>query len=312
MATKVIVDVDTGVDDAIAILTLLADSEIELLSVTTVTGNIDCVQAAKNTKLMLTKGGSPDVPISTGATKSRSGRKAASAHHVHGSDGLGEIADKYWGTVSETPVFPGNATETLVAAAEKYGPELTIVATGPLTNIANAVLADPVAMSSIRSLFVMGGGFRNGNVTPYAEFNANFDPIAFSTVLHSEMNITLFPLDVTEQVVITRDDITTNLSGDLQQLIVEMTGKYIEFHQKAVGINGFFVHDALPIIALSRPALFQFEAANVYVVTHPENSSYCGQTLRFLPQSDAKETRLAMNCDVRAIKQRIWSLLNTL
>jgi purine nucleosidase len=162
------------------------------------------------------------------------------------------------------------AVPAILEAVGRYGEDLTMAASGPLTNIAAAIQADPQAMSAVREILVMGGAvFCAGNVTPYAEFNSWCDPEALRIVVESGLPVRLFPLDVTHQVRLLVSDIKRHQAAcpHLAALIQEITAVSARFHYQRYGVDGLFVHDTLPIAWMIAPELFRFQTVRLAVDT---------------------------------------------
>ena len=181
-------DCDTGIDDALAIGLLLAHDDVTLAGIGTVNGNTSAVQAAANTAGLLELAGRPDIPVAVGP-----GDHGAGARHVHGGNGVGGVR------LPAGPAHdPRTAPELLIDLARRHAGELHLLATGPCTNLAAALRAEPRLPELIASVTVMGGAVRvPGNVNPYAEANLAGDPAAVAAVLAAPWPVTLVPLDVT-------------------------------------------------------------------------------------------------------------------
>ena len=188
---KVILDVDTGVDDAFAILFASRHPEIELLGITCVDGNTNLVQVVRNTLTVLDAAEAPDIPVSAGATKPLLG-SSLYAEHVHGSDGLGDIGAK----PSQRKVDPRPAVELIRDLIESSDEPLTLIPLGPLTNIALFLRAFPKSAAKLKQIVLMGGSASEGNATPTAEFNIWHDPEAAGIVFTSDVPIVMYGLDV--------------------------------------------------------------------------------------------------------------------
>jgi purine nucleosidase len=251
--TKMILDVDTGIDDALAIAYAVASPEIELLAITVSYGNTPIGNAFRNTcellKLMKVQ-----VPTYKGADKPLS-RSADFTGIFHGRDGLG-------GTLGEV-IHPdqtlANAVEFIIEQAHLYGKELTIVTTGPLTNLAHAITKDPSIVALIGSVVIMGGAVMTpGNVTKFAEANIIVDAEAASIVLESELPITLVGLDVTRKTLLTGEDMQRwrDKGTEISTLFANFTEYYLnvykEYHPY---LQGCALHDPLAVAVAKDPTL---------------------------------------------------------
>ncbi|WP_240686875.1 nucleoside hydrolase [Amycolatopsis suaedae] len=190
-----VIDTDPGIDDAVALLYLAAQPGVEIAAVGTVHGNVEATAGARNALQILDVAGLADVPVAIGAARPLA-QPPTFAEFIHGADGLGghgvELADGR-GTVEES------AAEQLVRLARRHPGELTVLAIGPLTNLALALLLEPRLPALLRSVVVMGGSVNApGNITGQAEANTAHDPEAADLVYGAGLNLTLVGLDVTE------------------------------------------------------------------------------------------------------------------
>jgi pyrimidine-specific ribonucleoside hydrolase len=205
----VLLDVDTGVDDALAILFAVAHPEIELLGITCVAGNTSLENVVANTLRVLDVAGAPPVPVAGGALRPLI--EAARASHVHGSDGLGELSTDpdFAQPHSTRAADPRHAVDLLrdllLAAAEP----VTIVALAPQTNLALLLRQHPELAPRIERILFMGGSAGVGNATPVAEFNVWHDPEAAAIVLDSGVPTFMYGLDVFNQVTVDQADADT-------------------------------------------------------------------------------------------------------
>ena len=215
MATKkLILDLDMGVDDAMALAYAIASPEVELVGITTCFGNVRVEQSAHNCLAVLDLLGRPEVPVYLGADRPVKATEPytppASTTLIHGKNGIGgaSVPASPYEPVGATSADGNAAVDYLIDAARTYGPDLVYVATGPLTNLALALERDAAAMMSIGRVVVMGGALTvPGNVSAGAEANMASDPEAADAVLRSGRKLTMVGLDVTHRVVLTRRDV---------------------------------------------------------------------------------------------------------
>ncbi|HQZ35893.1 MAG TPA: nucleoside hydrolase [Ilumatobacteraceae bacterium] len=203
--TTVLVDCDTGIDDAMALLYLLACDHIEIVGITSVFGNNTAQRCAHNTLRVLTLAGRTDIPVAVGAEMPLVGEVTYLATHVHGTDGLGDA-----GLPDDVAVelCTSTAVELISAAARQYPGALRILALGPLTNLAMALRADPALTGLVADVVIMGGAAdAPGNQTPAAEANIVHDPEAAAEVLGAAWATTLVPLDVTMTEIVTEQHV---------------------------------------------------------------------------------------------------------
>lgn len=242
--TSIILDVDTGIDDALAIATAARSASIDLVACTVVWGNVDVVQGARNTSEVLALAGRDDVPVAVGAAGPYDGRDAWYSPHVHGADGQGGHAD-----LAFSPLLSERtAVETIVAASHAVE-DLELVAVGPLTNLAHALDADASLPERIRQVTIMGGAvLRHGNVSEFAEANIHHDPEAAAKVFAASWEVTLVGLDVTMDSVIT-DEMRRRLAGGdaLGRRLAAMLDAYMDFYEPVLGRRAAVNHDAVAL-----------------------------------------------------------------
>lgn len=262
---KIILDVDTGADDALAILLAARSPEVELLGCTSVAGNVTVEQTTLNTLAVLEIAGKKDVPVARGAAHPLV-RRLSTATFFHGPKGLGgaEVPPP-----SGQPL-PQPAPAFLVEMANQYQSELVLVATGPLTNLALALLIDPDFGRKLKKLVIMGGAVRApGNITPAAEANFYNDPEAAQAVFQSGANITLVGLDVTDRTILYWSEIA-HLDEKLTDLepSVRLALDILRFYTHTHGVDGgAHLHDPLALGVAIWPDLVQTERMQVEVET---------------------------------------------
>lgn len=280
MPKKVIIDCDVGVDDALALILAYHSPELNIKAITAVNGNVPLNQVFENIKKVLTIIRPKNLPvIAKGAERSLS-RKKIHAHSIHGEDGLGGAKielneeDKFWEISSK------KAYELIIDMIYKYKGELTIIATGPLTNLSLIIQKDLKALKMVKEIIIMGGAVKTGgNVTPYAEFNIYCDPIAAKTVIESGLPITLVPLDVTHKVNLTSKNMEERVipfQNPFSKFIVEATGYDTNrhlFRNKEL----IHLHDPLAVAVAIDPTLVEKERLRLHVET--ENGINYGRIL---------------------------------
>lgn len=254
-----LVDVDTGIDDAVA-LALAIGLEANLVGVSTVAGNVPIDAATRNTIDVLSYLGATSVPVHRGASRPLVA-PYEDATHVHGGNGLGG-AELPTGAIDQAMV-PGPAA--IIQAAAAHAGELTVVTLGPLTNLAIAINVRPEIVRQIRKVVAMGGAYSvAGNVTSHAEFNVYVDPEAAHQVFNAGFSdITLVGLDVTHRTALVRDvweriDPAAKGGAGLLRLILDRT-----FTERRM--DGFFLHDPLALAVALYPELVRTERYDVSV-----------------------------------------------
>jgi purine nucleosidase len=274
---RIILDCDPGRDDALAIaLTLASPEEIELLGITTVAGNVPLELTQRNARFLCELCGQVDVPVYAGARRPLT-RAPVTAEAVHGRSGLeGLEVDE-----PSMPLRDQHAvdfiTETLRASGEEG---ITLVACGPLTNIAMVVSDSPKVLPNVRQIVLMGGVSRvGGNVTPVAEFNIHADPEAAATVFACGRPITVFSLDATYQVLSGPDHAgrLESLGGAAAQRLASLLRPFGGGAKGRFGPDHTPLHDPCTVAWLLRPHLF--EAQSVPVVVETEGAHTLGATV---------------------------------
>ncbi len=277
MTRTVILDCDPGHDDAMAIL--LAAKTLEVLGITTVAGNQSIDKVTTNALKVVELAGLTRIPVAQGAAYPLV-RPPRHAPEIHGQTGL------------DGPVLPVPTTKTVNVHAVDFIIEtvmrtdgITLVPTGPLTNIALALRKEPRITGRVPEICLMGGSLTHGNVTAAAEFNIYFDPEAAHAVFTSGIPIKMVGLNVTEQVIATppRRQQLRALGTRVARAAAEMLDFYSGALERAYGLQGGAMHDPLAVAALIDPAILQFERMHVAVELAGQYT--LGQTLcdsRFL------------------------------
>ncbi|MEX0625477.1 MAG: nucleoside hydrolase [Chloroflexota bacterium] len=253
----VLLDVDTGIDDMIALLIAATAPELNLRGVTCVAGNVEIHHVARNTGKILRLVGRGDVPVSIGAARPLH-RRLRTAPDTHGPTGTGYVEltgeDPELGSTDYTAV---PAPRYLAAHIERHPGELSVVALGPLTNLASAVLNGVDLAGGLRELIWMGGTLEErGNTTETGEWNACVDPEAAEAVLAAGAISRIFPLDATQDLIFTLEDLDALPGTPLSAIVRDAVRFYISFHRHAEGIDGCYLHDPVTLIgSLLRPDL---------------------------------------------------------
>ncbi len=244
--TPVLVDCDTGIDDAMALLYLLAHDEVKLVGITTVFGNNTAQQCATNSLRVLELAGRTDVPVAIGAENPLVGEVTYLATHVHGADGLGDAGLP--ATIS-TPPTSLTAVELIDEVSRRYPGELRILAVGPLTNLAHALDQLPSLAERVRDVVIMGGAAdAPGNQSPAAEANIIHDPEAAQRVITAAWETTLVPLDVTMREMLTEAHRDALLATGMS--VPAFVAAITEFYMGGYGMESYGTfsspcHDAL-------------------------------------------------------------------
>jgi inosine-uridine nucleoside N-ribohydrolase len=251
--TPLLVDCDPGQDDAIALLLALASPELELLGVTTVAGNQTLDKVTANAIRVLELAERGDVPVAAGADRPLAGDLvvAADAHGASGLDGP-DLPPPRADPVAE------HAVDFLAARILGSEQPVTLVATGPLTNVALLLDAHPQAAARLGRVVLMGGAIAEGNQTASAEYNVWVDPEAAARVFAGGLDLTMVGLDVTNRAVLTRAHAEgLRTEGAVGEAVAAMLDVYGAFYEEAYEHGGCPVHDALALASVVRPELLQ-------------------------------------------------------
>jgi purine nucleosidase len=268
----IILDVDTGIDDALAMSYALNSPELELLGFTTCFGNVSVAEATRNTLAVLEKAGKR-IPVYAGADQTFTRRKKKGwAKHVHGEDGLGN-------TLKNDPIAQAEsqfAPEFMIEQVKNRPHEITIIAVGPLTNLALAIKRAPEIIPLVKEVVIMGGAVKvPGNVNAYAEANMIADPEAAEYVFSSGLKVTLVGLDVTMQTLLPKAKLNEwRAAGkETADFFADMTEFYIEYYESFYpGIGGCALHDPLAVGGAIDSSFVTTETMNVKVVTEGEEA----------------------------------------
>jgi purine nucleosidase len=260
---RIIIDTDPGIDDSLAILLALASPEIQLEGLTVVHGNSSTKQGVINALSVLELAGASHIPVAYGCDLPLV-QPSLLAPETHGNKGLGyaRLPDP-----RSRPIVQ-KGSDFLIEQIMSNPGEITLVAVGPMTNIALAIRQEPRIVEAVKEVFVMGGALRHeGNTTPLAEFNTYVDPHAAHIVYHSGMPITLTPLDVTYQCILLAEDVARlqRIDSPIPDFIADATRFYMEFHDEYQGIQGCVINDPLTLALTFTPDLCNYEEQYVDV-----------------------------------------------
>ncbi|MCB5161280.1 nucleoside hydrolase [Marinomonas algarum] len=278
MARKIIIDTDPGIDDAMAILFAFQAPQLEVLGLTTTFGNVS-VELATQNAIKLTEIAKVTVPVAKGVAIPSQIAPRPHPDFVHGKDGFGNI---------DLPAPQGKAIEKsaaqfIVDTVREFPGEVTLIALGPLGNLAKALELDPEVANLVDEVVLMGGtAIEYGNVSPVAEANIMNDPHAADKVFTAPWQVTMIGLDVTHQVLLDND-----ILGRIRQANPEEGGflfdcaqYYIDFYSSRFDMNGCYFHDASTIAYVMDPSIFGVELGAVRVACEGIG---IGQTI-FAPQ----------------------------
>lgn len=292
------IDCDPGVDDAAALLLAGRMPELELVGLSAVAGNVCLAQACSNL-LKLREQMGAKAPVYAGAPGPLH-RPAIDAVAFHGRDGLGGVAlPEAKGRAEETPAWDG-----LYQAARRRPGGLTLIALGPLTNVAVAFRRYPDLPRLLRRLLLMGGAIRGGNRTPFAEFNILADPEAAALVFAAELPVVMFGLDVTLQAYMTPDQWRELAKGSETVRLLAAMQQAAMTRVMAQGAPGIAMHDPCPVLYAADPSLFEGASASIQVAT---DGPQLGRTLA--RWSESGNCRVMLQVDRSAFLDRVFQIL---
>ena len=302
MATPIVLDCDPGHDDAVAMLLAAGNDAIDLLAITTVAGNCPLDLATRNARRVAALAGLTGVPIAAGAAGPLRG-ELVTAPDIHGRTGL----DGYELRSGEAPLDPRSAQELLAATLEGASEPVTLVPTGPLTNIAELLSSRPDLHARIREIVLMGGSTGRGNTTPAAEFNVFVDPEAAAIVFESGLPVTMIGLNLTHQARATPEVLARvrALDGEPARAVEGWMGFFGAAYERVHGEWAPPVHDPCTIAMLIDPALIR--AVDTFVAVETEGRWTRGATVVDLHDRFGRppNARVALELDA----PRFWDLV---
>ena len=307
---KIILDVDTGVDDALGIILAVKSGSFDILGITTVNGNVSLAKATENTcKILDFIQPEREIPVIRGASRPLL-RRAYFEHRIHGEDGLG-------GALRDAPVRTqpqdGFAPDFIIEQVKKHPGEVTLIMTGPLTNLALAVSKCPELAQAVREVIFMGGVVKDcGNVTPTAEYNMYVDPESAKIVFHAGFPVlTQVGLDVTRQVLLNEAHIRELGDTPLASYVRQSTSAYTERYFERNGVRACALHDPLAVAAAM---CFELVKTRKFYVDVETRSELCdGQTVCDFQNRLGKEPNMnvCLEVDVPAFFERFLRVLKS-
>lgn len=258
---KVIIDADCGIDDALALIFAIK-ANINIVGITSVSGNVNSLESARNIKAVL-KLLDADIPIYTSDITNIDG-ELIDAKDTHGEDGLGETYLGQ-GLDYESDI----KAEDFILETLRQHEQVDIIALGPLTNLARAYIKDPYTFNRCQQIISMGGTYKAyGNMSPVTEFNYYHDPKAVAHVIASEVPLIMVTLDVTRKIFLT-PDMTEGFKAThkIGKFIYDVTQFYMDFHRKAEHFDGCIINDILNIAYYLNPTVCSGITAPIAVVT---------------------------------------------
>ena len=262
MANPVIIDCDPGHDDALALLLAVGDARLQLLGVTTVAGNQTLDKTTRNAQRILALAGASEIPVAAGCDRPLVGELTV-ADDIHGASGL-DGPDLDVPVAEVAGVHAVELIRRLIAASPE---PVTLIATGPLTNVALLLRTDPEITAHVRRIVFMGGSTERGNTTPYGEFNIVTDPEAADIVLRSALPLTMIGLNVTHRALATAEIIAEfhALGTRLGRICAELMTFFASTYRRSFGFAHPPVHDPVAVASVLEPSIVQTVAAAVAV-----------------------------------------------
>lgn len=276
--SRVIIDTDPGVDDALALLLAMRSPELKIEAITVVAGNVPLELGLPNALRMVEIADRKDIPVAAGA-RTPLLRRLITATYVHGENGL---AGALFPDPTIKPISEA-AADVIQSIASQYPGDLTLITIGPLTNIAAALQADPELASKVCRLVMMGGSLSGGNITPAAEFNIYVDPEAARIVFQSGIPITMVGLDVTRKTSLTEDHVRTleAAQNPVSQGAAKIARRAIDQHRERGFVVGPNMHDSLAVAGFLDPSLLTLKEYYLDVETSGELTA--GETVGYSP-----------------------------
>lgn len=297
MTKKMIMDLDTGIDDALALAFALGFEDVEILGMTTSFGNVTLENATNNTLNLLELLNFSHIPVFEGAAApwgEENYEPVPHLLHIHGTNGIGNVDLGTPANQAETQ----SAVDFIIESANKYGEDLILYTAGPMTNLADAIIKDKEAIKKIGKIVSMAGALTvPGNVSAYAEANIHRDPKSAKFVFENDIPMTLVGLDVTLKTMIKESDISSwgPLESKASEAIVELSKYYYTNEFDNADIGGA-MHDPLAVeVALNPSIVTESTAINLLVVTEGEA---VGRTIWDIDLLMRKEKTMTVCLDV--------------
>ena len=296
---KIIFDTDLGVDDAFSLLLICCNEKLKLQAVTLVEGNCKMEYAIENPFKILDFTKDKNVPVYKGAENALK-VKRANAEYVHGENGLGNVKYKPIARKIEDK----SAVDYLIDEVNKNPKEITIVAIGPLTNIALAIKKNKDFVKNVKELIIMGGSITNGNITPYAEFNFYHDPHAAKIVFDAGFeNIIMIGLNVTEKLPLTKnhEKMLLEINSDLSNFLYKATRLGTKYDKK-MGLKGLIINDPLTIAYLIDKSLLKLQDAHIAIKIHTKKTG-----MSYIKENKSPNCKVAIDVDSKKFFQILFS-----
>ena len=303
MSEKIIIDTDPGIDDAMAIFLAFQAPELEVIGLTTIFGNVS-VNMATDNAISLCDMADQHIPVAKGIAMPWVGPESSYAHFVHGDNGMGNVPIP----APSRDADPRSAAQFIIDSAKQYPGEVTLVAVGPLGNLAMALRLEPELPKLLKRVVIMGGAARTrGNVSPVAEANIWNDPYGAEIAFNAGWNLTMIGLDVTYSVSYDQAFLSklAELNPKLGAYIKDIAQYYVKFYSEQyqdVAVPVCYFHDAMAIAQVIDPSLFEYQTGHIRVATDALNygqTSFANKDDKMIHEEWKKEplVQVAMSVD---------------
>ncbi|MDD2496167.1 MAG: nucleoside hydrolase [Tissierellia bacterium] len=302
---KIIIDSDPGIDDIIAIMLAIKSRRFDIMGITTVEGNCSLINAIKNTFKVLDLLDSDNIPVYKGSEIALNNRKL-DAIEVHGANGIGGIEIEE----SKRKIEKESATKFLIKTVNENPGEITIVAMGPLTNIAHCIMQDNNFIKNVKKLVIMGGAENDGNVTEFAEFNFYKDPEAADIVFKAGFKeVVMIGLDVTTKLPLSKslEQLLKRINNDISMFIYDISRIGAKFDREVLGKAGFILNDPLTIAYLLDENIIKTKNAFVKI---EKSGEQIGRSIVKTPGKEAEaNSKVACEVDIEKFYNILFSNL---
>lgn len=301
---KVIIDVDTGIDDALALILAFKSNRLDILGVTTVAGNIPVEYSTRNTLKVLKLLEREDVEVYQGCSKPIE-REITFRNFIHGSDGIaGQLSNMK--TKSENPM---HASDYMINEVNGNPGDITIIMLGPVTNLVTAIKKEPSIVDKIKEVYIMGGAVRvPGNITPVAEFNFYVDPESAADIMKHGLDIKLISLDVTREARLTEDDLKyINKKSEYGKFIYNISKYYMD-KSSIIADKSCLLHDPLVVAAVIDDDILEYETCHLDA---EYSSRLCdGKSLGYFNRGYEDNVSLAVLIDKERFKKAFINIIS--
>lgn len=300
---KIIIDSDPGIDDIVAIILAIKSRKFDIMGITTVEGNCSLDNAIKNTFKVLDLVASNHIPVYKGSEIALNNRKV-DATEVHGANGIGGVYIKE----SKRKCEKESAIDFLIKTVNENPGEVTIVAMGPLTNLAYCIMQDNNFVQNVKKLVIMGGAENGGNVTEFAEFNFYKDPEAADIVFKSGFReVIMIGLDVTTKLTLSEplEQLLKNINNEVSTFIYDISRIGAKFDREVLGKEGFILNDPLTIAYLLDENVIKIK--NAYVKIEKMGDKIGKSIVKIADEQTESNCKFAYEVDVKKFYNILFS-----